>query len=1178
MRVIAGPCGRAGLAACLVVSAIVLRPQAAAEAAEAPADLAVAAAAARVQALEAELEAARQDHVAARLAEQEAKAKAPPPVTTPQIVVPRLAQAPVIDGVIGAAEWAGAVVYPAGTGASNQGQPMRAREASVFFVAWDAENLYIAQRMPMREGETPVRLNRAPKHDLMDPWETVVEAYIDRKGNGSNGLPCRYQFIGNACGNRWDREDQYSIGQNMVSWDGEWSYAQRATPDGKYWESEMAFPRRTVYQAEPLKDGDRWQIGLAASLQHPWQWSGFYGWPITAIFREAAPAIRVTRPQRGVLGKRLTFDVEIANTLPRPLAVRVVARLWDPAAKPEPKTVVEKEVPVSLQPGETFRQAIDEAADQAEDGRTYAYTLMVLEGEASLYTWSLGVRYNDPENTVGLKVETSKAPFQLAARYYPLSNLLKVSVDKYDLPSRDEVKRARFSVRPAAGGAALGQGEVSVFSYEKGDAVLALPADLKPGTYVCEASLLDAQGQVLATHQVTFARQDHAKEFPWLGTRVGDEDVLPRVFAPVEVKDGVLCGYRKEIRLDGTALPVSIRAADIELLAGPVVVRGTAGGQPFTVQPATHTPPRPGTLSRTQLNYTGRGTGGPLAVETNYRLDYDGTARIELTLKPAGNAPAKLDALQLVVPFRGEAATHFMVNGFNMRASNRAGRLPAAGPKPDAPLWVSTDMPAQKMTVGSFVPIVHLGNLTSGLTWFADSDGGWWPTDKAPAIAIVRTPQNTVELVCNLAAEPVELAAPRRLVFGLCTVPVRAVTPYRSTAHTIGFGFEKESGRWDPKKTPERIYARVYPDNPEQFRRWVDDLHARGQLEKAYIENSSADFWSHEFAYFAPEWESMFARSAADCKLWWTDRFVRDTGLDGYYVDNLFCRTQVDPDVGSAYRLPDGRVQPGYDLWNCRDYFRRIRIVFEKYRDPTAIVFHNTDFQFAPVMGYADLVMGGENPLPSKGTPDFMDMWPRDWMDVMCNQPLWGYSLSHLFHFPWASFTDELGEYDAKAAWKAFRTMQASMLVHGVEFFHGIEYRGNLMGRFRLFKKLPGPAEFIPRWQAAGRFRVEGTDPDLDVALWRQDGALLFVVANYGKQGKWAEVWCDFPALLPPPAKHEVRGLYDLETMESPGFIVKEGGWPNGTLQPNVLRFKIEPRDFRAFLLVNEPVAQGAGF
>ena len=278
----------------------------------------------------------------------------------------------------------------------------------------------------------------------------------------------------------------------------------------------------------------------------------------------------------------------------------------------------------------------------------------------------------------------------------------------------------------------------------------------------------------------------------------------------------------------------------------------------------------------------------------------------------------------------------------------------------------------------------------------------------------------------------------------------------------------------------------------------------------------------------------MFSRSANDNKLYWTEKFIKDCDIDGYYMDNLFCRLNSDPIASAAYLLPDGRVQPAYDLWGQRDFVRRLRVTFEKYRNPVGICIHNTDYQFAPVMGYADLAMGGENPLPVMGTPDYMDMYPRAWMDVMYNQPLWGYQLSHLFHFDYPSFKTDSGDFDRPAALKSLRTMMASMLVHGVEFWQGIEYSEYLMGRYKLFKMLPGELTFLPSWKSHGLFYVANGDPDLDVAVYQKQNALLIIAANYGKQAKRADIRMDFPRLLPAPGPYEFRALHDFETLNSP--------------------------------------------
>jgi hypothetical protein len=722
-------------------------------------------------------------------------------------------------------------------------------------------------------------------------------------------------------------------------------------------------------------------------------------------------------------------------------------------------------------------------------------------------------------------------------------------------------EKVTFDVTPKAGGASLGKGEITKFSYEVGSSYLKLPATLQPGWYAVSASAVDANGKTLASHTVTFERKDPSK-FPWLGNNLGKEDVLPKLFSAVGVKGDVILGHKKEIRLNGCALPASIKAAGVDLLSGAVELRGTANGKSFVVKPATAKPVK-GVVSKTQVNYTGSGIGGPVEASVSYKLEYDGTAKVTVKLSPTSGT-ARLDNLQLVIPFKGDAATHYMANGINMRQSNQAGYIPGQGKV--GRVWDSTSVKTQSMTVGSFVPIVHVGNVASGITWFANSDEGWWPNDNTPAIEIDRTKDGNVELVLNIASEKVSFSTPREIVFGLCTLPTR--DPSDCTGNNFTFGWEKESGRWDPAKNAERVYGRCYPDDIEKSKAWNKNIQSYGGVARPYIENSPADFWKDEYSYFEPEWsDSTFYPSATDNRIYWTTRWVKDAPFNGYYTDNVFNHRVMDPVVSSAYYLPDGRIQPGYMLWEQRDFYRRLRVTFDKYMgDRASIVVHNTDFQFAPVCCYADLAMGGENPLPGTGTPDFMDMWPRDWMDINYNQPMLGYKVSHLYHY--GGMLNDLGEWDKDLSMKGHRTTMASMLVRGVEFFQGLNYESFLKARFQMFKAMPGKTEFIPSWKSNGLFKALGDDKDIEVALYKKDEAVLVIVTNYSKQASRAVIELNQDRLLPKPKPWKQRQYLDFETLEFPGWIFNDGP----------MKIDVAPRDFRAILIWNAPPAMGNGF
>ncbi|HOL67819.1 MAG TPA: hypothetical protein PKX93_10230, partial [bacterium] len=144
-----------------------------------------------------------------------------------QLCVPRARQAPKIDGVLQSGEWDQAVSWSAG------GWHFLDARKVQFFLLWDEDFVYVGQQATLLPGETIKRIGREPKPDVASAMETEMEIFIDAGTDGSNGMPCTYQLIANACGNLWDVEQQWTIGQRNTSWNGNWIYAQKTSPDRK---------------------------------------------------------------------------------------------------------------------------------------------------------------------------------------------------------------------------------------------------------------------------------------------------------------------------------------------------------------------------------------------------------------------------------------------------------------------------------------------------------------------------------------------------------------------------------------------------------------------------------------------------------------------------------------------------------------------------------------------------------------------------------------------------------------------------------------------------------------------------------------------------------------------------------------------------------------------------------
>ncbi len=136
-----------------------------------------------------------------------------------------------------------------------------------------------------------------------------------------------------------------------------------------------------------------------------------------------------------------------------------------------------------------------------------------------------------------------------------------------------------------------------------------------------------------------------------------------------------------------------------------------------------------------------------------------------------------------------------------------------------------------------------------------------------------------------------------------------------------------------PAAGKERVYARQYLNS---LTKWndVNGLAAKfGDYLMPYSEQSTADYNTEDWQYLRAEWEdNPFCTPVNDYRLYQTERWIKAGKLDGYYLDNICPRLNRNTRIGTAYLLPDGRVQPGFDLWAMRDYVKRLRTVFQRNR------------------------------------------------------------------------------------------------------------------------------------------------------------------------------------------------------------------------------------------------------
>ena len=86
--------------------------------------------------------------------------------------------------------------------------------------------------------------------------------------------------------------------------------------------------------------------------------------------------------------------------------------------------------------------------------------------------------------------------------------------------------------------------------------------------------------------------------------------------------------------------------------------------------------------------------------------------------------------------------------------------------------------------------------------------------------------------------------------------------------------------------------------------------------------------------YFDEDWRThvsrglSYGKTLSDFMIYHLSHWVPESGIDGFYVDNVLPLADDNINAEHGYRLPDGRVQPAYQMFDTRLYFLRMRAAF----------------------------------------------------------------------------------------------------------------------------------------------------------------------------------------------------------------------------------------------------------
>jgi len=937
----------------------------------------------------------------------------------PQITVRPLLQPPTIDGRLDEAEWAGAV---RSVGLCSQyNMELGAREA-IFWVGADAANLYLALRCELPpSGDLLTRGVPDGDRDVVaalqdDSVELVIHPHL-----GATAGDRRYfHLIVNARGAMFDRSFDEANPNNAISttWRlKEWQFAND-TADG-WWNVEIAMPLAQI-GATPEDLQHPWGLRVCRNWQREWDQSRWES--VTAAYEDLPTMPRVAfdpqAPVVQVLGLRgegkPRIALSIANPGDAPADAEVsISDTW--SRNPPAEFTRTLTLPAGGREEVAF-----EPPHGGPEGAHHTIIRVTRPGvEFPLYLRDFTWRLDRPAERWTTVREDAQA-VQLQYKVYPYHRKLKARVGLQSLASRDEVTGAEVTFVKTGGDEPLARAALA-FTDFAAETILDTP-ELTEGDYEVRVTLA---GEGVPTEPIVGKYE--RRVFPWEHNRLGLSDRVIPPFTPIEITGRRLSTVLREHDLTGAGVWGQVTSLGRPLLRGPMRWRVKAAGADAPVTEGTLA------VETAQPNLAvavGSFTAGDAAVTVRSEWDYDGMAKVRLTLDAAPGR--QIEGLSLEIPLDDAQMPYLHACGDGLRF-NHAGLTPAG----EGPIWDSSQANRTNI-VGTFYPYVWLGGGERGLAWFADSDRGWSLDDTTPTVQLERN-AGVLTLRVNLVTRPTALDQPREIEFGLQATPVKPmpeepvnwrrwtcrddesapVQPFQIIGSSYYYGcmsfdfyprehdlsiYEalsraRDSGEYDEAFVQQwmegyKPYG-IQPDT-EQWTFYNNHIsagmrsaagtpRARGWLWTPYTNPRGIGYEMAEWPSFQDEWVNFPyheraksgglaydicpVRSFQDAALWSYREMM--TCFDGIYWDNIYLAANFDTVAGGAWVDERGRTHPSMGLWAMRDLIRRTALLFhEEGRPVFANVAHMTNTNLVPILSFANVNLDWEW---QYGKRDFQD-------------------------------------------------------------------------------------------------------------------------------------------------------------------------------------------------------------
>jgi hypothetical protein len=1015
----------------------------------------------------------------------------------PSMVIPYAWDKPVVDGVVNDAEWQGAISHQALQTTSRRISTRQAR----FWMMWDEENLYFAMRSPLRKGERPIQQHRERGRDVEAIFDDCYEIWVSAGATDAltGQLNCTTQFLSNFSGAAYDVLHQPDVGNSRTSsYQTNWQPQNRINERNE-WECEVLVPRTTLgITAGPFHDGQRIRCLLARDFKRPWEQCSFEGTSTyavvethsAALLSKTLPAVQllsVGDSAAGKLGLHLAACGQADGTIRWRYASDDVVKEGQATLRKGVSTDI-VDLPDLDRPGPgSMRITVTDA-----DGTTLldwsAQRNFELKKERRVPAPGeepVLVEYNPATEVLSDRGDV----LDLRVAFNAERDYLRVFGDLINYDNRDAIGEITISVSDADG-RTMGRSRTTIDPQSYARDVLHFER-LPPGEYSVLLECKDTAGKTLASKDSRFTKENLAAKYDWWDTPCGNIERVISPWTPVTFRNGEFGVWGREMAVGPAGLPSRVRTQRYEILAAParLIARTADGGELAATGYKTQV-----LFDRDHRKQVRVSSAlGDINVSSNVTVEFDGMYKVEMTLAP--KQATTVESLQVVLPYAESMAEYIHAVTSEIRSGFYYGYTPGGRGR----VWDCTLLGDKTMQVGSFIPYIWLGSTRGGLCWFADSDQGWIPNDQTPAIEIQRNIGGQVDLVFNLIGEKTVLDQPRTITFALQASPVKPMHPgWREDNWWCGDTFKQYA------HTQNLIFASVpfaVPSYVEESKKMVEQQHKAGKPAVPYfIHTVLPKYLVPELKDLAEQWETPYGSYGSNA-LCYNDSLIdfmvhnwskwsEQCGIDGYYVDNMVPLPCYNHEHGCGYRLPNGRIQPSFQMFGTREYFLRSRAAFLEQRPASRLVLHMTNCMVIPWVGAADVAYDGEHHvIYPEMKKDFMDFWTLERLRVDFPAQ-WGTAVNFMHEYQ--------GNWDPVDLHRSMRAYFAAVMLHDAL------PTGNNNGHARNLTQMrvdfgigSDDVRFLAYWDETG---IAAANTDVKLAGWLKSDKLLLLVANFGEQ------------------------------------------------------------------------------